>query len=103
MNSDADSTAMVLQALAPHRENERVALAVEKALAFLSRRQLADGDFAAFGVANPESTAQVIIALCALGIDPEDGRFVKDGKGLWDGIEKYRRANDVCSCNADCK
>lgn len=92
-NSDADSTAMVLQALAPHRENERVALAVEKALSFLSQRQLADGDFAAFGVANPESTAQVIIALCALGIDPEDGRFVKDGKGLWDGIEKYRLAN----------
>ena len=92
-NSDADSTAMVLQALAPHRENERVALAVEKALAFLSLRQLADGDFAAFGVANPESTAQVVIALCALGIDTGDSRFVKNGKGLWDGIEKYRLEN----------
>lgn len=91
--SDVDSTAMVLGALAPYAEEARVAAAVERALALLSRLQLEDGDFAAFGVPNPESGAQVIIALCALGIDPEDGRFVKDGKGLWDGIEKYRLEN----------
>lgn len=90
-SSDVDATAMVLQTLAPYREREDVAAAVEAALALLSERQLPDGDFKTNGVANPESGVQVLIALCALGRDPfaEPG-FEKNGHTVWDGIMKYR-------------
>ncbi len=89
--SDVDVTAMTLQALAPHyTKNENVKNAVDNALSLLSERQLSDGDFSSYGTPNPESTAQVVIALCALGIAPDsDTRFIKNGSTLFDGMEKY--------------
>lgn len=89
---DNDVTAMTIQALAPHCEsNPEVKNAVDKALTLLSNRQKADGDYASYGIDNPESTAQVLVALSSLGIDCEnDSRFIKNGKTLIDGIEKYR-------------
>jgi hypothetical protein len=66
--------------------------AVDEALVWLSGVQLASGDFASWGTRNVESAAQVIIALCALGIDPQrDLRFVKNGVSLLDGLLRYRR------------
>ena len=89
---DADATAMTVQALAPYYQTEpEVKEAIDKALFLLSSLQLSDGDYVAYGVPNPESTAQVIVALSSLGIDAEnDQRFIKNGKTLFDGIEKYR-------------
>ena len=91
---DADATAMTVQALAPYYQTDPdVKDAVDKALSLLSALQLSDGDYTAYGVPNPESGAQVLVALSALGIDAEsDGRFIKNGKTLFDGIEKYRFA-----------
>lgn len=87
-NSDADVTAMVLQALAPYKDS--YAKEIESAVDFLGKKQLPDGDYMSYGVSNPESGSQVIIALTSLGIDPlTDSRFMKDGKTLLDGIEKY--------------
>ena len=76
---DPDMTGMALQALAPYyKTNAAVQTAVDKALARLSAMQLANGGFSSWGSANSESTAQVITALTALGIDPTtDARFVK--------------------------
>lgn len=90
--SDVDVTAMALQALAPHyHKDASVKSAVDKALSLLSERQKEDGDYASYGVNNSESTAQVLIALSALGIDCEkDSRFIKNGNTLWDGIGKYQ-------------
>ena len=77
--SDVDVTAMVLQALAPFRGEERVDAALADGLELLSARQTAAGGFRSYGVENAESTAQVLIALAALEIDPEtDSRFLKD-------------------------
>ncbi len=88
---DPDVTAMALQAVAPYCEsNASVKSASERAVDFLSSKQLPSGDFASFGTPNPESTAQVIIALASLGIDAEnDARFKKNGTPF-DGINKYR-------------
>ncbi len=98
--SDADVTAMVLQTLAPHSDAH--ASAIDRAVSLLSERQLPDGDFASYGVPNPESTAQVIIALCALGIDPmNDARFLKNGNTLLDGIAKYRQSDGSFSHTSD--
>ena len=92
--SDVDATAMVLQSLAPHRENPDVAAAIEAAVTLLSSRQLDSGGFASYGVENAESTAQVIIALCALDIDPfADSRFIKAGVTLLDALTSFQLAN----------
>lgn len=88
--SDPDVTAMALQALAPHASDAQVAEAVERALALLSRLQLPDGGYVSYGVVNPESPAQVLTALAALGIDGlADPRFIKEGT-LLDAIAAFR-------------
>lgn len=90
--SDVDVTAMAVQALAPYyKENGRVKSAVDGALSMLSQRQLDGGDFSSYGVPNPESTAQVAVALASLGIDAlTDARFIKNSNTLLDGMMKYR-------------
>lgn len=99
-NSDVDVTAMAVQALAPlvlapmaqiYANAPEVGEAVEAAIALLSEKQLPDGDFQSMGTSNPESTAQVMLALAACGSDPfTDERFVKNGNSLLDGLLKYR-------------
>lgn len=89
-SSDADVTAMALQALAPDAALPDVAPVVEGALTLLSRRQSEDGDFASYGAYSPESTAQVAMALTALGLDPQtDERFIKNGHTVLDGMTRY--------------
>ena len=89
--SDVDVTAMVLQALAPHYgQNAKVKSAVDAALSLLCTRQQADGGFVSYGLSNPESAAQVVMALCALGIDPlTDTRFIKNGNSAFDAIAAF--------------
>ncbi len=89
---DVDATAMTIQALAPYyKKDKAVTSAVDAALAFLSETQNPSGDYSSYGIANPESTAQVLVALCSLGINCEtDSRFIKNGCTLFDGIMKYR-------------
>lgn len=88
--SDPDVTAMTLQALAPHREDEAVRAAIDRALLRLSGLQRSEGDYASYGTPNPETTAQVLIALSALGIDAmTDARFIQDGCTLLDGLRRY--------------
>ncbi len=91
--SDVDATAMVLQALAPHRDDGEVSAAIEGAVALLASRQLESGGFVSYGVENAESAAQVIIALCALNIDPADERFMKNGASPLDALRAFRLAD----------
>lgn len=80
-------TAMALTALAPYRERGEVAEAIEGALQCLSEMQLENGCFASWGSENSESCAQVIVALTALGIDPQkDARFLKNGRSVLDAL-----------------
>lgn len=82
-----DITAMALQALAPHyAKNDAVTKAVDNALNALSAAQTENGGFVAYGYENAESTAQVIVALCSLGIPADDERFLKNGAGLYDSL-----------------
>lgn len=98
--ADVDMTAMTLQALAPYYKVEGydyITKAVDKALTTLSKKQRQDGGFEnAFGGADSksaptsESTSQVIVALCSLGINPHtDSRFVKNGKSVVDDLLSY--------------
>ena len=89
--SDVDVTAMAITALSPfYPEDPVVKQAIDRALELLSDRQQPEGDFASYGISNPESTAQVLIALCSLGIDwRQDERFIQNGNTLLDGIARY--------------
>lgn len=94
--SDVDVTAMAIQALAPYAENETVRAAIDCALTLLSDRQTETGDFISYGQPNPESAAQVLIALSTLEIDStSDERFLKNGVTLFDVIAKYRLPNGL--------
>ncbi len=86
--ADPDMTAMALQALAPYYDsNSEVKAAVDKALTCLSEMQRDDGGLASWGTVNAESCAQVIVALTALGIDPDsDPRFIKNGRSVLDAL-----------------
>lgn len=86
---DPDITGMAIQALAPYYEtNEDVKVAVDEALAMLSEIQADNGGFS--GVqdgTSSESCVQVLVALTALGIDPEeDERFIKNGMSVIDAL-----------------
>ena len=85
--SDPDLTAMALQALAGEVGNGRVRAAVDKGLVCLSGMQRADGGF---GTA--ESTAQVLVALCALGYGPDYAPMTKNRKTVLDGLLAFRDA-----------
>ena len=88
---DPDVTAMTLQSLAPYRDAPEAKDAVTRGVAYLASVQLDSGAYRSFGTENPESTAQVWIALCALDIDPlRDERFIKNGCTLLDGIMQFR-------------
>ncbi len=89
---DVDATAMTLQALAPMcDENSEIRASAEHGVEFLSERQRENGGYASFGAENPESSAQVICALSALGIDAaSDERFIKNGRTVFDALESFR-------------
>ena len=89
--ADPDVTGMALQALAPYQDQEVVKEAVEKGLTNLSQCQDADGGYASYETSNSESVVQVIVALCALGIDLEDERFVKNGNSVLDNLLSYQQ------------
>lgn len=88
-NSDADTTAMVLQALAKYVSLDEVSKAVDRGINYLSNVQLSDGGFETSGVETCESNAQVLIALSELGIPYDDVRFVKNGKTPLDALKSF--------------
>ena len=110
-SSDVDMTAMALQALAPYYNDETVYTytnaatktevsrtvreCVNDALDRLGSMMNENAGFTSWNTENSESIAQVIVALCALGIDPaKDERFVTaSGKTLLDGILKFRTSD----------
>lgn len=87
---DTDVTAMSLQALAPYRGIKGVDDAITRGLDLLCRSQTKNGGYKAMGQENAESAAQVLTALCALGIDAQsDERFIKNGNTVFDFLETF--------------
>ncbi len=84
--AEPDLTGKVLQALSNYQEYDKVRSATEKALDCLSRMQKENGGFDSFETENSESSVQVLVALCELGISVEDERFVKNGKSVLNNL-----------------
>ena len=92
---DPDITAMAVTSLAKYyKSNEEVKKSVDKAIIALTKMQNSSGEFSSFGTVNSESTSQVIVALCSLGINPDtDKRFIKNGKSPVDILLSYYVGN----------
>lgn len=89
---DVDITAMALQALAPYQQ--QYPAVIDAALSALSAAQTANGGFESWGAQSSESCAQVLLALCALDVDPEtDERFQKDEGSVIDALLAFRLAD----------
>lgn len=89
--SNVDITAMALQALANYQEQPEVKEVVETSLSWLSDQMTEQASFMAYESESSESVAQVILALCALGMDPEeDARFIINDTTLLDGLNRFR-------------
>ena len=90
---DVDITAMALQALAKYQDQKAVKTATDSALTWLSKNQDSKGGYASWGTTNVESVAQVIVALCELGMNLNDSRFVKNGHTLTENLLSFRQSN----------
>ncbi|MDR1573859.1 MAG: S-layer homology domain-containing protein [Clostridiales Family XIII bacterium] len=78
--ADPDITAMTLQALAKYRDRPEVAAAATRGLAALkSLQDTTFGGFHSWGQYNSESAAQTVVALTALGIDPDGDAWTVNG------------------------
>lgn len=87
--ADTDMTAICIQALSPYRNDGTVATAIGKALVYLKDTISDDWDYAD----NPNTTAQVLLALSALAIDitnPENGFGESAHDNIVTALEKYR-------------
>lgn len=92
----ADDVAPILSALAPyyHQEDETLDKVVDKAVTWLSQQQNSDGTFSSYGTSNANSTALVVVALSALGIDAHtDSRFIKNYKSALEGLFSFALAD----------
>ena len=86
--SDADLTGMALQALANYQQKPEVGCAIQGALTYLSKEQNGNGSFDTL-----ESTAQVLTALCELGIGVEYVPLTKNGNTLLEGLLSFRKSD----------
>ena len=90
---DSDMTGMAMQALASYYNKDGyadVTAAIDKGLAWIEKNQLSSGGFGTMKTETSESVAQIITALCGVGIDcGEDARFIKNGKWPMTGLFQY--------------
>ncbi len=85
---DIDSTAHALIALAEDKGTN--ATTTNNALAYLQGQQMDTGGFGGWGSESPDSTAAVIEALMALGIDPLADDWLKNGNNMVDALLAYQ-------------
>ena len=99
--ADPDITGMALQALAKYQDMPEIKTATDRALTCLSNMQDTSGGYASWGKTNVESTSQVLVALCELGIALDDMRFVKNGNTLIDNIFSFKSVGGSYKHTAD--
>ena len=87
---DPDMTGMAINSLSLYKDRPEVKSAIDNAVKLLSKIQNEDGTFSCYGVENSESISQVIIGLCANGIDPTSKEFTKNGVNLIEALLTFK-------------
>ena len=96
MDGDPDMTAMAIQALAPYRSDMQVNEAVERSMNWIQEQLAEAEDYTDLKEDSAETCAQVILALCALGLDPDkEADFVKNEQNVLDHLNSYRMENGM--------
>lgn len=90
-----DITGMVLTGLAHYQAQPDVALAIERAVAYLSNVQEENGGFVEFGSDSSETLSQVIIGLTSVGIDPTSEQFTKPGGNIVEHLLRFKTAEGL--------
>jgi trimeric autotransporter adhesin len=90
--SNVDITASAINALSAYKTHTDVQQAIDGGIQWLSSKQLTNGGFSEYGE-NAESTAQVILALSAAGIDARSSNFTKTGGNPLSYLFGYREAD----------
>ncbi|MEH7457918.1 DUF4430 domain-containing protein [Bacillus sp. JJ1127] len=88
--SSVDVTGMVLSALTPYQKQPEVKQAVEKAVQYLSSKQLNNGGFEADGQENANSAAQAVMGLSMIGSDPTGDAFTKNDVNAVQNLLSYQ-------------
>lgn len=89
---DVDITAMAVQAMAAYEDNRQVSDMLQRAVAFLRSARREDGDYGTTADAQSgcvESTAQVMMAFCALGMDCFEEISPSGECSVWNGLLLY--------------
>ncbi|MBF0780907.1 hypothetical protein IR114_07360, partial [Granulicatella sp. 19428wC4_WM01] len=91
-----DMTAMSLQALAPYYdknapEDNAVKQAVNKGLMYLQQQMNDQAGYGENNVGNSASTAQVLTALTALGINPVSEEYTRGSNNMVDYLRAFQR------------
>ena len=86
-----DTTANVIAGLSFYKDSPEVRDAIDKAVNYLSTQQTENGTFSdGYSGPNSNSTAMVIIGLCAAGVDlVNDTRFIHNGNNIIDGLLSF--------------
>ncbi|WLR42718.1 DUF4430 domain-containing protein [Bacillus carboniphilus] len=91
--SDPDMTGMVLTALAPYQNHQKVKNGIEKATTFIQSIQTDAGGFISNDQENSLSTAQVLMGLSAVGIDTHKDPYTKNNQSVIDHLLTYQLEN----------
>lgn len=97
VTGEPDSTGMALQAIAVFTGNSKVDAAIEKAVSFAETTQLADGGYGAWGT-SAESTAQIMLGLCAVGTDPLGADFTKGKNNMLTSLSSFINDDGGARC-----
>lgn len=96
---NTDTTAAVVCALAPYVDQmPEVKQAVTNAVTALAKAQTSTGNIDGGYGESPDSTAVVIYAMCALGINPDNNDFFE--YSLIDGLMSYITADKTGFCSS---
>lgn len=95
---DVDITAMAISALAPYKDDAKVSAALDRAIRTLGSIKTSGLGYI-YGpqkTETSESSSMVLIALAAMGIDPDqDSRFHVDGASIIDGLYSFMAAGNT--------
>ena len=87
---DTIYTAKTITVLAPYRDKEYIAKAIDRAVDYLSSVQLSDGSFPGMtGDSDGGATLTVLKMMEALDISLDDPRFVKNGNTVADAMRTF--------------
>ncbi len=93
--ADVDITSMALTSLAKYQDQPKVKTAIDKAMTWLKSMQQPSGGFLSIkGQENSQSTAQVIIAIAILGINPDGEEFNKENANVHNALLSFQNNND---------